>query len=145
MPPAPHLRPMNDRRRSRAQITREITRKAIQGLHEAGQEITREVLHRATGHKLVLLDEHLKTFIDSEESLRRTSNGIFEVMPEQPPTRAVGISVAQLGGMVTLRAGDQSLALSHREACLMGLHLAGFARRTPGQISLDEALVDASH
>lgn len=129
MPMKPHAR----------RRTKDIIWSAILELDAREQVITREVLREVTGYELTTVDEHIKRFIEEDESLRRVKSGVFQLIPAQPPTRAVGLTIEQPSGMVTVRVGDQSLSVSHREAQILALQLAGFAQRTQAQFTGDEA------
>ncbi|MBT9462536.1 hypothetical protein [Hydrogenophaga sp.] len=108
--------------------TKDILWGAIMDLHAHDQVITREVLR--------------KRFIEDDESLRRLKAGVFRLLRAQPPIRPVGLTIEEIGGPVTAKVGDQSLSMSHREAHILGLQLAGFAQCTHAQIAADEALAD---
>ena len=53
--------------RRQAGRTRNIIWDAITDLHAQEQVITREVLRDVTGLKMMLIDDHLKKFIDEDE------------------------------------------------------------------------------
>lgn len=114
--------------RRQAGRTRNIIWDAIMDLHAQEQVITREVLRDVTGLKMMLIDDHLKKFIDEDESLRRVKNGVFQPVVTPPPARSISVTDVP-GGLLKIEIGDECIDLWPREARALGALLAGQAQR----------------
>lgn len=118
--------------------TRQVIWDAILDLHAKEQVITREVLREVTGFRLVVIDDHVKRFIEEDESLRRVRSGVFQPVMTPPPARSVSATEIP-GGMVNIEVGDQVLQLWPREARALGALLMGHG----SQFSLIQAQHEA--
>lgn len=106
-----------------ARTTRQIICDAIQGLHQQGQVITREVLRDLTGLRLTIIDDHISRMIDVEGTLRRVRAGVFLPVIAMPEPRAVsvtdlpdGTSVIEIGEVVAHVYPHERRALANRLA-----------------------------
>lgn len=107
--------------------TRDVIWDAIVDLHSKEQVITRDVLREVTGLRLVVIDDHIKRFIEEEESLRRVRSGVFQPVVTPPPARSVSATEIP-GGMLKIEVGDDCISLWPREARALGSLLAGHAQ-----------------
>ncbi len=114
--------------RSGKRRTRQIIWDAIVDLHAREQAITREVLREITGFTLVVIDDHVKRFIEEDETLNRVAPGVFRVLPDPRAERHIKVTRYPSTG-VTIEIGNTAIDLSAREFRALSLLVAGCAHR----------------
>ena len=97
----------------------------IQGLHQQGQVITRELLTELTGLKMSIVDDHVSRMIENGR-LRRLRAGVFVPVAAMPEPRAVS-TTDMPDGTVLLEIGDFVLHLWPREYRALAKRLVGDA------------------
>ena len=97
----------------------------IQGLHQQGQVITRELLTELTGLKMSIVDDHVSRMIENGR-LRRLRAGVFTPVAAIPEPRAVSFTDLP-DGTTIFELGETVLHLWPRERQDMARRLVGDA------------------
>lgn len=105
--------------------TNETIFQACMDLHNAGRQISRQVLVKVTGLRMGIVDDHVTRLVEWDK-LRRVSNGIVEVVEQFPSNRKVQKTVMG-DGMIEIALGGEVLEMTPSEAALIGQMLMGEA------------------
>lgn len=106
--------------------TREIIWDHILEMAHLGQNITRQRLMDLTGKSYHIIDDHVSRMIDVEGILRRTTDGVYELVKGPGAPRPVSITDLE-DGMTLIEIGDQELRLWPRELRNIAIRLQGNA------------------
>lgn len=98
---------------------------AVRELRAADQIATRETVAELSGLKLSVVDDRLRFLVD-DGKLKRLIRGIYELVEQYPPARAISKTVLP-GGYVKLEIGDELLTLTPQEDRALALLQAGAA------------------
>ena len=98
---------------------------AVMELHNLQQPITREILAKATGLRITVIDDHTKRLVNDGE-LRRLLPGVFTPIVLMAPPRAISKTVLADGG-VMIEIGDQVMHLTPQEDRSLAALQAGVA------------------
>lgn len=91
------------------------------------RHFTRVRVRDLSGLKFSIIDDHFNRFLE-EEKIRRLGNGIYEMVRQFEPDRAVTVTTLE-DSRVKVEIGDVVLAINPTEARKLGQHLAGWAMR----------------
>lgn len=97
----------------------------IMGLHRHGQNITRQRLMELTGLVYTKVDDHVSRWIDDGQ-LRRTNDGIYEVVEPRPEPRPIFITDLP-DGMTLIEVGEQQMRIWPWERQIIGVRFHGDA------------------
>jgi hypothetical protein len=103
----------------------EIIYQACFNLHNAGRQISRQVLVKVTGLTMGVLDDHVSRMVDHGR-LRRVANGVLELMEQFPADRKIGKTIMR-DGMIEIFVADQVMEVTPSEAGKIGQMLMGEA------------------
>ncbi|MFC4923006.1 hypothetical protein [Delftia deserti] len=106
--------------------TREIIWDNIQEMAHLGQNITRQRLMELTGKSYHIIDDHVSRMISEDGILRRTTDGVYELVKGPGAPRPVSITDLE-DGMTLIEIGDQELRLWPRELRNIAIRLQGNA------------------
>ena len=98
---------------------------AVRELRSLEQIATRETVAELTGLKLSVVDDRLRALVD-DGKLKRVLRGIYEVVEQYPPARAISKTILS-DGSVKLEIGDELLTLTPSEDRALALLQAGAA------------------
>lgn len=98
---------------------------AVRELRSLEQIATRETVAELTGLKLSVVDDRLRALVD-DGKLKRLLRGIYEVVEQYPPARAISKTILS-DGSVKLEIGDELLTLTPSEDRALALLQAGAA------------------
>jgi hypothetical protein len=103
--------------------TNQQIKDAMRDLRDRGRVCTRQVLADLLRVKLSIIDDHIKRMKDAGD-VRMVVNGVFELVEEPPPDRAVSATFLP-DGRVKVEVGDDLLNLSLRECQALGMAVGG--------------------
>lgn len=106
--------------------TREIIWDNIQEMAHLGQNITRQRLMELTGKSYHIIDDHVSRMISEDGILRRTTDGVYELVKGPGAPRPVSITDLE-DGMTLIEVGDQELRVWPRELRTIGIRTQGNA------------------
>ena len=106
--------------------TREIIWDHIQEMAHLGQDITRQRLMELTGKSYHIIDDHVSRMIDVEGILRRSTDGVYELVKGPGAPRTVYFADME-DGMTLIEVGEQQLRVWPRERRTIAIRLQGDA------------------
>lgn len=115
----------NHRAARKPNVSLEEILSVMRELYAQHQVVTRDALITATGHKLHILDDHLKRLVEQGLASRLRS-GVYVPVIEWGDPRAVTVTHLH-GGMSTIEIGDEVLQLQPAERRLLASLLVGDA------------------
>lgn len=106
--------------------TREIIWDHIQEMAHLGQNITRQRLMELTGNSYHIIDDHVSRMISEDGILRRTTDGVYELVKGPGAPRPTSVTDLE-DGMTLIEVGDQQMRVWPRELRNIAIRLQGNA------------------
>lgn len=113
------------RRDSDSPSNKQLVLETIHELYDQGLPVTRESIARATGLRMVSIDESLKS-LKAQELIWAPERGVFRPVEMHPPARPISKTILP-NGLVKLEIGDEVLTLTPKENRMLAELQAGAA------------------
>lgn len=105
---------------------KDIIYSTIVELHNLGHIVTRELLREVLPLKKSIIDDNLRSLIDTDETVERVVSGVYKPAANHPVARRIWKCTLECG-MVNLNIGDTVISLTPSEARTLGKEFMGDA------------------